>query len=171
MSNVDQAAHDLHKETRSASVLRADIVALTDDEDAIRDTLEGATSLREAIAAVLISIEDDQAMVDGCTVRIGDLQTRRDRVEQRIETKRAMVERAMLVGGIRKIETPVGTVSLADKAPAAVIENEAAIPAEFFKVPEPRLDRTSVTRALRDGRSVPGARLDNGGVKLVLRRR
>lgn len=164
-------AHKLLMETKAAEAIKADIALLTDDLDAIRDTLEGETSLHEIVRAVLLSIEEDELLVDGCKARLADLEARKGRFEKRIETKRALIEKAMLVGEIPSIETAIATVTLSARPRALRITNEAAIPAEFWKAADPKLDKVAVKAAIKDGREVPGAELDNGGVGLNLRRK
>ncbi|MEY4034573.1 MAG: hypothetical protein RL492_1767 [Verrucomicrobiota bacterium] len=164
-------AHRLLMETKAAEALKADLAALTDDVDAIRDTLEGETNLRELVRDVLLSIEEDQLLMDGCKARISDLEAREARLEKRIETKRALIEKALMVGDIPSVETDIGTVSLSAKPRALIIKDEAVIPSEFWKAAPPKLDKNAIKSAIRDGREVPGAELDNGGVIMTLRRK
>jgi len=168
---MSDATHLLHRETKAAESLKADLLALTDDTETLRDTIEGETSLHDLIRAVLVSIEDDEVMVDGCASRIKDLQDRKARFDQRIESKRALIERAMMVGEIDKIETDIATLSLTRRAPKPIILDEASIPSEFWEPQPPRLDKKALASALKDGREVPGVTLDNATVSLTLRRK
>ena len=163
--------HSLHRETKAAAALRASLAAVTDDTDTIRDTIEGATSLHEMVRAVLMSIEEDQLMVDGCKARIADLSERKRRFEDRIETKRAMVEQAMQIGDITTLEMDVATVFLSTRQPKATATDEALIPSEFWEPQPPKLDTKKLLAALKDGRSIPGAALSNGSVSLTIRRK
>ncbi len=49
------------------------------------------------------------------------------------------------------------------------IINESLIPEEFWNHPTPRLDRAGLISALKEGGSVPGATLGNGGLTISVR--
>jgi hypothetical protein len=164
-------AHDLHRETKAVEALRAGLLKVTDDKDVIRDTIEGASNLHEIIRAVLLSVEEDQAMVDGISARMEDLGERRRRFKDRIEAKRAQVEQAMLIGEMKMVECDLGTFYLTSVPPKAVPADESAIPSEFFEPQAPKLDTRKLLAALKEGRAIPGAHLSNGGVTLALRRK
>lgn len=164
--------HQLHREIKAAEAVKAALLNVTDDTDAIRDTLEGETSLHELVRAVLVSIEDDLTMVDGLTARLSDLRDRKQRFEDRIEAKRSLVEQAMRIAEIQTVETDVATVSTRTVAPSlALIADESAIPSEFWTPQPPKLDKKALLAALKEGRDVPGATFTNGGTTISIRRK
>lgn len=55
------------------------------------------------------------------------------------------------------------TVFTADRGGIVRITDEAAIPREFFRTPPPAPDKVALGKALREGQSIPGAVLSNGG--------
>jgi len=164
------AEHGLHREMQAASALRESL-ALYGDEDLLRDTIEGATELREMIAAVFASIADDNEMLVGIAARMEDLKQRKARFEKSIERKRSMIEQAMAIGEIKTLALPEATLSLTDKAQGIVIEKESLIPSSYWKKQPPKLDRGTLLKDLRAGTAVPGASLDNGGITLTIRRK
>lgn len=166
--NADDA---LRRETKAVTALRAGLLQITDDKDVIRDTIEGASNLHETIRAVLVSIDDDQAMVDGISARMEDMSERRRRFKDRIEAKRAQVEQAMLIGELTTVECDLGTFYLTTVPPKAVPADESVIPSEFYEPQAPKLDTRKLLAALKEGRAIPGAHLSNGGVTLALRRK
>lgn len=157
-------------ETQAANALREMLLTITDDEEAVRDTIEGSTNLREAIAVVLNDIGDDEIMVDGISSAQKKLGERKARLEYRIERRRAAIEKAMMVGEIQKLELPTATLSLRKVAPAVVIEDEAKVPGIYFKLPKPVIDKTAIKIALENGTEIRGATLTNGSMSLLLRR-
>jgi hypothetical protein len=161
----------LHREIKAAEAIKAGILSLTDDTDAIRDTLEGETNLQPMIRAMLLSIEDDQAMVDGAKARIDDLRGRKDRFEDRIKAKRALVEQAMAVAEIDKVETDLATVSLRNVPPDLIVTAEADVPSRFFVPQPPKRDDAAIKAALKAGETIPGATLSNGGRAITIRRK
>ena len=167
-SNV---AHDMHREIKAVEALRAGLAKMTDDAEVIRDTIEGASNLHELIRTVLLSIDEDQALVDGIDARLADLGERRRRFKARIEAKRAQVEQAMMIGELQSVELDLGTFYLSTVAPKVVPTDESLIPSEFYEPQPPKLDTKKLLAALKDGRAIPGAELSNGGVTLALRRK
>jgi Siphovirus Gp157 len=169
------AEHDMHRARQSieaARVMREQIAALAEgDEDFIRDTLEGETDLETLIRAMLAGVGEDEAMADGLKAYAEQLSARRDRLAQRAKLRRTLICSAMEIAGRRSIETDVGTVTLSDVKPKAVVTDEAAIPSKFFKVPPPVLDMPALNTALRDKEDVPGAHLSNGGTTIRILRK
>lgn len=169
--NAPDLSHRMHREIKAVEALRAGLVKATDDAETIRDTIEGASNLHEMIRAVLVSIDEDQLMVDGITARMDELGERKRRFKERIDGKRAQVEQAMLIGDLKTIECDLGTFYLT-RTPAKVIpSDESLIPSEFFEPQPPKLDSKKLLAALKEGRDIPGANLSNGGVTLALRRK
>ena len=60
------------------------------DEETLRDTLEGMTNLTDMLAEVLRSQLDDQTLVAALKARIGDMQVRAGRIEDRARKKRRL---------------------------------------------------------------------------------
>jgi hypothetical protein len=125
----------------------ADIAA--GDADFIRDTIEGETSLHEQIGALAASIAEDEAVADGIKALLDNLGARKKRLEARADVKRALVACAMEIGELRKIDTPAGTVSLKPVPPKLIPTEESDIPARFWKVGDPILDRKALGDALK----------------------
>ena len=61
------------------------------DEDTLRDTLEGLSSLPEALAALTRSYLDDLSLAAALGMRIDDMQERLSRIELRADKKRELV--------------------------------------------------------------------------------
>lgn len=141
------------------------------DEETLLDTLEGITELHEMIAAVVRARMDDLTLVAALKSRIGDMQDRLSRIEHRAETMKDVVVSVMDRAGIKKIAEADFTLTLRPTNPPLEITNEGLIPDEFWKCQSPRLDRAGLIGALKDGNSVPGAVLGNGGLTISVRSR
>jgi hypothetical protein len=141
------------------------------DEDTLRDTVEGLTNLPEILAALLRSHLDDVALVIALRGRIGEMEQRLARLEQRAERKRLLVTSVMERADLRKIMAPDFTVSLRPTLPPLVVLDEAAIPAAYWKPQPAKLDRKGLLAALNSGHTVPGAVLGNGAVTIAVRTR
>jgi len=139
------------------------------DEDTLRDTLEGLSTLPEALAAVVRSYLDDITVTAALGVRISDMQERLDRIERRAEKKRDLVLSVMERADIRKLTEPDFTASLRAVPPSVLIVDEHEIPRDYWKPQPPRLDRQALGAALKSGATVPGAVLGNSQSTLAVR--
>jgi len=141
----------------------------TIDEETLRDTLEGISSLPEALAAVVRSYLDDLMAAAALGMRIEDMQARLSRIEARVEKKRATITAVMEKGDIKKLEQPDFTASLRAVPPGLVVADESLIPGDYWKPQLPKLDKRGLLAALNAGMSIPGAQLGNGGITLSVR--
>jgi hypothetical protein len=139
------------------------------DQDTISDTLAGMTDLPEMIAAVLRSALVDLALARGLRGRLAEMQERLARLEDGAHKKRHLVTSVMERAEMPKLIEPDFTVTLRRTPPALRVVHEDDVPAEFGRPQPPKLDRQAVTMALRGGRLVPGAMLDNGGTTIAVR--
>lgn len=139
------------------------------DDETLRDTLEGISSLPDALAAVVRSYVDDLIMAAALGMRIGDMQERLSRIEARAEKKRMTIIQVMEKADIRKLEQPDFTASLRAVPPGLVVGDESLIPADYWKPQPAKLDRRGLLSALNAGMSVPGVSLGNGGTTLSVR--
>jgi len=160
---------DPTREAQAAKALRESVSALDGDDTLLADMIEGETGLFEIIDRLLQRISDNRATVEGIVAEEARLHQRRERYEKRVASDRALIEQAMMIADLPKVERPAATLSLTRRAATAVIDTEADIPAEFWKVGAPTLDKKALTAALRDGLTIPGASLSNAAPTLTLR--
>lgn len=162
------------RELEAARQLLSDLRADGEhDADLEADSIEGETGLLEAIDAALSANDEDEALVIGLKAKEEAFASRRKAIEDRIERRTALIERAMLETEQTTLRLPTATLTLARRAPGVVISNEADIPSRFWVVPEapaPRLDKKALKEALAT-ETIPGATLDNGSVSLTVRRK
>lgn len=140
-----------------------------DDPQLLLDTIEGETDLGEACAIVYEETLEDEILISGLTAKIDELQTRKGRMERSIDQRRAIILMAMEKAGLGTLKTPLGTMSVRQIPPKAIVTDEAMIPARFWKPSDPKLDKTALKAALDAKEAVPGATLSNGGIGLTVR--
>lgn len=140
------------------------------DPDFAIDLAEGETNLLEAIDALALADLEDDFLADGVKRGIEALRLRQERFDRRRGARRALIEQALLILEVKKLERPAATLSIAERAPKVEIEDESQIPARFFVAGDPKLDKKALKAALEEA-PVPGARLSNGSVSLTIRRR
>ncbi len=135
------------------------------------DTLEGMTSLTDSLAELLRSSLEDQGMAAVLRGRIGDMQARCSRFEERARKKRELVCDVMAEAEIKKLVEPEFTVSLRPARAPLMITDEEAIPGAYWKPQPAKLDRMGLMAALAGGQEVPGAVLGNAPLSIAVRTR
>ncbi len=167
---TDPTADRLRRAADAARDLIAAIRADYDDEKLVHDMAEGETSIMEAIDAALSEIDDCEAIVAGCKAQADILLSRASKFDARKDRIRALIEQAMLIADLPSAKRPTATVTVKRTPPKPVIFDESLIPAIYFKAPPPVLDRAAVNAAAKDGASIPGVTMSNGGISLQIRR-
>jgi len=154
------ALHFLAAEYRSTALALADLDL---PPEAVRDTLEGISGDLEHkaqnVALMARSLEADAAAVKQWAK---DANERAKALQARADSLRDYLARCMLDCGIEKITGP--GVSLSFRASSAVVIDEPAlIPVEFLRTPPPPApepDKTAIAAAIKAGREVPGAHVE-----------
>lgn len=152
--------------------LLRDYPDLAQDDQCLQDTLDGASDFADQATAVIMSIRDDEALLDSISQLMGMLSARKERIERRVDRKRDLLMGAMVTTGRTKLELPIATVSVANKAPSVIITDETIIPPAYMTTPKPtpaRPDKIAIKNALVNGTAVPGATLSNKAQTLMIR--
>jgi len=147
--------------------------SLADDPECLADMVEGECrlDLKEAILWGLRKMDSDLAKAEALKIYRAQLSEREDRLRHRAERMKADLLEALQDTGRDKIELPDATLSVRQNPPKVIVTDEAVIPAEFRREPEPpSADKKKIAEALKGGREVPGALLSNGGVNLTVKR-
>lgn len=181
------------REAAAAKALRESILAAVggEDEALLIDAIEGETNLFEMIDALLERRADSLGLAEGVAKAIERLEVRKRRFEARAEADKALVEQALSIAEVKTVERPIGTLTMARRAPSLVIAEESDIPAKYWKAGEPKLDRKALAADLaarakaiaalpedpaeREAAiaelppEIPGASLSNGAPSLTVR--
>src|SRR5688572_25833005 len=161
----------IHLELTRFAELRRRLVEVERDIDerTLADTLDGATSLKEAIGRIIRSALEDEHLADALKSRLEQMRERLARIETTAENKRQVAIAAMEEADLEKILEPDFTVSLRAAPPGVVIVNAQDIP-EWFWIPQsPKLDKRRILETLKAGTAVMGAELANTRITLAVR--
>lgn len=196
---------DLHRSIEAAKSLRLELARMlagdaelsAGDLQALNDTFDGETTLDVEIRRAVLAIEEDEIFINGCKARETELKNRRGRLEKRIEATRGLIEQALSIAQWPKHEMDIGTVTLGKARPRVEIDEESAIPTQFWKRGDPELDKAGISAALRERHKamdaiaklgsieerdaaltrlntemppIPGCHLETEGVTLTIRR-
>lgn len=153
---------------RQREALLASFPELAEDAETLSDTLDGITDAGDVIARFIRLAREDEMMVVGLGVMLKDMQERKARLDRRRERYRDAALALMQAIGERKIERPDFTASVRTVPPTAVIAEPDAIPDRYCAIKRaPKM--AEITAALRNGETVIGATLGNGGASLTVR--
>ena len=161
----DAKASALSREATAARHLIAEIG--DGDETLCHDMIEGETSLLEAIDAALAEMTDCEIIVEGCKSAETAISSRRVKAETRKTRIRGLIEQAMVISGLDTAKRPTATLTVKKVKPKPIVTDEAAIPAEFWRQPDPVLDKTKINKVTEP---VSGITMSNGGTSLQIRR-
>lgn len=146
------------------------LMVLLDERNQIAEQLETAENPAELIesmdkavqvkaAGIAIYLERLDSMAAALDETIKKLQARKKAFQNRKERLKAYTMEAMKQHGIEKIECPECTISIQKNPPSAEVYEPKMIPVEYWKHPEPVLDRKALLDDLKEGVVVQGARL------------
>lgn len=146
------------------------LLALADTDElpaeVIRDTLEGLTGEIEIksvnIAKFILSLE---AHADAISAAAKQMSNRAQRVRNRAESIRAYLLFQMQATGISKVTCPEFTLAVRSNPPAVGLREDVQLPPEFMTTPdppEPYPDKRKIAEALKAGKEIEGAWLEQG---------
>lgn len=165
--------HSAEEQMRVLTAIRACLEVhheTLQDPDLMLVLAEGQTDLLEVIDLMLEADLNDEALISGLKTQKDTLAVRLHRLKERRESRRSILEQALLLLERKTLERGIATLTLSNRPPALVVEEEAQIPARFFDM-RPVLNKRLAKEALEAGQEVPGARLSHGLVTLTVRRR
>lgn len=150
------------------SVLKSEFPSLDEDEDLLKDTLEGETNFNEIMEKLVTQVREQDMLAEAVAARMTSLSERKTRYGTRERFYRALILRLMQAAGLTKHRTTEGNISVGNAPDKVIITDEAAILAEFTRTTvEP--NKTAIKEALKSGIEVSGATLSNGGTSLTIR--
>ncbi|MGB9020115.1 MAG: siphovirus Gp157 family protein [Pseudolabrys sp.] len=131
------------------------------DDQTLADTVEGLTDLHEILTAIIRAALADQALASGLEGRIGEMQARHDRLQDRATKRRQIAKDVMVELDLKKLAAPDFTASIRPGMPALMVIDEAAVPSIYWEPREPRLDRQGLANDLKQGAEITGVALSN----------
>lgn len=87
------------------------------------------------------------------------LANKRKALENRALSLKGYLQQQLEVIGLEKIKRPLFTIAIQNNPPGVNVLDEKAIPEEYWILPEPKLDKQSILKRLKEGESVPGCEM------------
>lgn len=171
MTNEHRTVRKVAEEVTRWQQLRSELEELDIDDATLFDSLDGETELTDALLMLSEEIAERETMAIAVGIRVKEMTERKSRIDNTINTLRAIITLTIeRMGGKRSIKGDLSTLTVSDTPANAEIIQEERIPSRFFKAKDPALDKAALTKALRDGEDIEGARLSGKGLKLTIRR-
>lgn len=168
-SSRSSIVHELSEQGKAARLLIEGMRALVgEDDEMIETAVEGETNLHEALYEAMRRLAEIEALGSAIGEMIDKLKARKERFAKQADSIRTAMCVAMEIGEVKKLEFPIGTVSLRSVPPSVQIDDESAIPARFWKTRDPQIDKRELLKALKD-ETIPGASLSAPGTTISVR--
>lgn len=136
------------------------------DEVTIRDTLEALQGeVQEKVTSVAMIVRNLESLAEQIKAAEKQMAERRKSIEARAEWLKGYLLQNMVAVGIQSVESPWFAIKVRQNPAAVTVLDEAAIPPEFWRTPEPpppALDKKAIAETLKAGGDVPGATLTRG---------
>lgn len=139
------------------------------DEQLVSDFLEGETDVYEIMDTIHEAITERDIMIVGLKSHIDAMNERKRRLENGVKKLKAVMCFVAIRSDKKTFVRPHYTASLKETPESLKIDDESAISSEFFKIPDPTLDKSALKKALKEGKEVKGASLTDKGVTIAIR--
>ena len=123
--------------------------------------IDGLNGGLEAIAdSLATAITQDKGSIEAIKEEKARLAEREKAAEKRIELAKGNLKRMMEAAGKKSFKTALHDFSIRKNPPGVAIDVPGEIPACYMKTADPVPDKTAIREAIKAGREVPGARLE-----------
>ena len=165
MANPLLAVEDVMREVNA---LMAEFPQLADDEELMRDMLEGNTRFDRIMDRLLSDMRDNETLAEASSQRIGKIRERQTRLTHRAQFLRGLMHRLLTLTGLKSVALAEAKISVVNSPEKVIITDENAIPDELMKITrEP--NKTAIKNAIKSGQVIPGATMSNGGTTISVR--
>lgn len=135
------------------------------DPQTIADTLDGASGdFEDKITSIAKYKQNIEAEADAIKAARSPMEEREKSLRKKAEGLGEYMKSNMEKAGVLKVPSPWFVVSIAQNPESVTVDDESAIPRDYFKeIPASyQLDKSLLKQAIKDGYTVPGARLTRG---------
>lgn len=171
----------MHEPINNATARYLDIKAklieqydLAEDDEALADTLEGATDLHDLLLKVAREARRREAMADATAEIMKENAERKARHQRAADGLREAISHALAEAGLKKVEGPDLTLTWRLGSPNVEIVDEAALPAwatATKTVPDKKAIKEAFSRWPEQEFNCPGVVITNPKPVLTIRGR
>lgn len=162
--------YDIAEADRKLQELIANVETDDDNEHAIALMEEIEGQLVSKGAGIIKAKMNVKGMVNALDIEIKRLTAMKKAIEGKDEKFNKYIKMCMIKMDTTKIETPLGTLSLAKGRESTVIDNPDVVPKKFKTVvKETKIDKMAIKQAINAGEKVKGARVVRGEPSLTIK--
>jgi hypothetical protein len=115
--------------------------------------------LKEKSDNIIKYVQNLEGNINIIDTEIKRLQELKKTEKNKIERMKEYIKYSMDKMGLKKIESPIGKISLR-KSESVEIEDIEKIPGEFVTIKQTfNPDKTAIKKAIKEGREIPGAKI------------
>ena len=131
-----------------------------DEQQALEllETMQGA--IQDKAKNVAMVIRNMETTAEAIKAAEDEMASRRKSIERKMDWMKNYLLQNMERTGITKIESPYFVISLRENPESLIVESDAEVPDEYWKVPAPTLDKAGLKKDIQLGLVVPGCRLE-----------
>lgn len=129
---------------------------LADDAEFLADVLEGETDIVTIMARLIEERDYCEAQAAACRAVSERYDHKAERWQSGSNVRRQMMRAVLAAGGLPKIRTALGTVSL-HKGREKLVLADSFQPPQGYQIVEVKPDKDAIRKALEAGETMPGA--------------
>ena len=131
-----------------------------EDAQTVTQLFDGITdAIEDKLLAIARVAKNLDAEADAIKAEESRLAERRRAIENNVRRLKDYAQQNMEQSGIDRAKDALFTISLQNSPPSVRVEDEGAIPRDYYIEQAPKLDKRSILEALKSGSDVPGVSL------------
>lgn len=151
------------------SVMISQYPILAEDEELLRDMVEGETSLHHVLTRIMDEKFNAEDMTTAIKAREASLKARRERFEAKADAMKDLALSLMQAAKMDKVELEEATLSIRKPSKRVEILNEEDIPSQLMRITKSP-DKAEIKKHLEAGETVPGCIMGLGDIGLTVKR-
>lgn len=133
----------------------------------IAEVMQSEMSLEQKLSMVAPMLRNHEAAIAEWKAEEDVARANRSKLEADIEWLKDNMRENMDLTGTTKLELCGLRISAKSGAEAVQVDDEAAVPAEFFRIKK-ELDKAGIKKAIKAGADVPGAKIVPGKTSITI---
>jgi len=150
------------------NTLREIAEGLSDDDPDKEAMLDQEADFSSLIEWGIRKRSEAQVFAEGCKELEQNYKQRKQSWEKKADAMRDFIGTLMSAAGETSYKGSAGTVSVKQVAPKPLIQDEDAVPDEYKKTTI-SIDKGAINEAVKNGETIPGIGMDNGGITTQIR--
>jgi len=135
----------------------------TDDDVADEEMVDALSKLdgsfRDKVENCAKVLAQLSASAEGCANEIARLTARKRSRENKAKWLKGYIQECMYAMGMNRIDGDIFRVSIQKNPVSVLIEDEDAVPEEYYVTPDPKISKTAIKESIDAGNEVPGCSL------------